>query len=89
MKDLSSSETPRIFRVTITRHDGRRRYRFVKCPYWQRDPGASLLGLQAKLAELTLGGHILGHSTLLPAAIPPKVRPRMTRWPEALGEMLS
>lgn len=89
MNNPSKPDSPRIFRVTITRHDGRRRYRFVKCPYWQRDPGASYLGLQAKLAELTLGGHILGHSTMVPAAIPPKVRQRMTRWPEALGEMLS
>lgn len=82
-------DTPRIFRVAIRRADGRRRWKLVKCPFYAKDPAASYFGLQAKLAELTLGGHLIGHSTSIPVSIDARARERLVRWPEALGTMLS
>lgn len=83
------ADRPRVFRVTLRRVDGGRRTRIVKCPHYERDPQDSLFGLQAKLAELQLGGHIAGQSISVPVAITPAQRQRMTRWPQALGEMLT
>lgn len=85
----TSADTPRIFRLTVTRADGKRRRRLVKCPFFMKDPTASYFGLQAKLAELTLGGHIAGHAVRVPAAITASERQRLIRWPEALEGMLA
>jgi len=65
-------EAPRrIFRLTFTRTDGRRFWRYVRCPYQVKSPqdwADSLLGMQTRLAELTLTGQITSHS--ISAVIP-------------------
>ena len=55
-----------IFRVTFTSSDGRRRTRQVRCPSWERDPQASLIGLTARLATLTLDATIVQSSVSVP-----------------------
>ena len=55
-----------IFRVTFTTAEGRRRTRQVRCPSWERDPQASLIGLQARFAELTLDAVIVQSSLSVP-----------------------
>ena len=56
-----------IFRVTFTTSEGVRRTRQVRCTSWERDPQASLLGLQARLGELTLDAVIDQSSVSVPA----------------------
>ena len=83
------ADSPRIFRLQVTLPDGRRRWRLVKCPNPRRDPGASLFGLDARLAELTLAGNITGQSISVPATITARQRDRLVRWDEALLAMLT
>lgn len=84
-----TTETPRIFRLQVTLPDGKRRWRLVKCPYYAKDPAASLFGLTAKMAELELQGEILGHSVLVPATISPAQRQKLVRWNDAVLAMLA
>lgn len=89
IETVATAETPRIFRVQVTLPNGLRRYRLVKCPFYQRDPQASLFGLDAKLAELTLSGAIVGHSVTVAMTIGPRQRNRLVRWDQALLGMLA
>lgn len=81
-------DRPRIFRLSVKRPDGKRRYAVVKCPHYERDPGASLLGLNAELAKLTLTGQITASSVIVPAEVSARDRSRLVRWPEAIKRIL-
>ena len=59
---------PRIISVRFVLADGRERRRTVRCPYYARDPQASLYGLQSRLADLTLTGTIRASSISVPTA---------------------
>lgn len=82
-------DRPRLFRLWVRLPDGKRRWALVKCPNYERSPQDSLFGLDAKLAELTLGGQIVGHGVSVPMTITDRQRQRLVRWPEALGRMLA
>lgn len=58
---------PRIIGVRFVLADGRERRRTVRCPYYAKDPEASLYGLQSRLADLTLTGAIKASSIHVPA----------------------
>jgi hypothetical protein len=58
---------PRIISVRFTLADGSERRRTIRCPYYSKDPHASLYGLQARLADLTLDGRVTRHSISVPA----------------------
>lgn len=81
-------QAPRIVRVTLRRADGKRRWRIVKTTSVARSPLDSILGLNAKLAELTIQGHITASAVLVPATITDAQRKRLIRWPEAIDGML-
>jgi hypothetical protein len=81
-------QAPRIFRLSIRRADGKRRWKLVKTTSTVRDLHASVYGLNAKLAELTLEGKITAGAVIVPATITDKQRDRLVRWPEALEAML-
>lgn len=55
-----------IFVLDFTTADGIRRRRTVRCPSWEKDPEASLLGLQARLGSLTLDAVITRSSISVP-----------------------
>lgn len=57
-----------IFHVDFTEAGGVRHRRTVRCPSWERDPEASLIGLQARLATLTLDATIVRSSVSVPAS---------------------
>lgn len=59
---------PRIISVRFVLSDGRERRRTVRCPYYAKDPSASLYGLQSRLADLTLTGAITASSIRVPNA---------------------
>ena len=80
---------PRIVRVSVTRPDGRRRWRLVKTTRPDRDPGSSIFGLNAALAKLTIDGDIIGSATSVPANITDGQRLKLLRWQAALAAMLA
>lgn len=88
MTVATNPQAPRIFRVQIRRADGKRRWKLVKTTHYQRDPMASVFGLNAKLAELTVEGRITAHAVIAPATITPRQRDKLVRWPEAMETML-
>lgn len=55
-----------IFRVRVRYADGKGINKLVRCPSWEKDPGASLLGLQARLATMTLDAVIVSSSVSAP-----------------------
>ena len=55
-----------IFFIDFTETDGVRHRKTVRCPSWEKDPQASLLGLQARLGELTLDAVITRSSVSVP-----------------------
>lgn len=55
-----------IFHIDFTEADGVRHRKTIHCPSWERDPQASLLGLQARLGELTLDATIVRSSLSVP-----------------------
>lgn len=55
-----------IFHVRFRLADGTGRARTVRCPSWEKDPAASLIGLQARLATLTLDAAIVSSSVSVP-----------------------
>lgn len=55
-----------IFFIDFTEADGVRHRKTVRCPSWEKDPGASLIGLQARFAELTLDATIVRSSVSTP-----------------------
>lgn len=55
-----------IFHLDFTEIGGVRHRKTVRCPSWERDPQASLIGLQARLAELTLDAVIVRSSVSVP-----------------------
>ena len=57
-----------IFHVRFRLADGTGRARTVRCPAWERDPAASLIGLQARLATMTLDALIVSSSVSVPAS---------------------
>jgi len=59
---------PRIISVRFVLADGRERRRTVRCPYYARDPEASLYGLQSRLADLTISGNVVASSIRVPLA---------------------
>lgn len=82
--------TPRIVRLSVKRADtGKRRWRLVKVPRYERSPHDSLFGLNARLAELTVTGTITASAIFVPANITDKQRDKLVRWPEALEIMLA
>jgi len=80
---------PRIMRVSVRLPNGRRRWRLVKIPRPDREPGGSIFGLQAELARLTLRRDIAGHAIHVPATVTPAQRNRLIRWEPALEAMLA
>jgi hypothetical protein len=84
---MTTTERPRICRVSVRRADGKRRTRLVKMPYYERSPHDSLFGLEARLAELTLDAVIVASSVSVPLMITDKQRDKLTRWPQALADM--
>jgi hypothetical protein len=58
---------PRIIALRFLMADGKERRRTVRCPYYIRDPQASIYGLQARLAALTFDGIITRSSISVPA----------------------
>lgn len=65
----------RIFRVTFTRADGTRYWRYVRCPYQVKSPedwGDSLVGMQTALAELVLTGEVTRFA--ISAVVPERTR---------------
>lgn len=83
-----ATAAPRIFRVTLRRADGKRKWHIVKTTSLARSPQDSVFGLQSKLAELTVEGQITASSVIVPATITDAQRKRLVRWPEALERML-
>lgn len=79
---------PRIFRVQLRLPSGKRRWKLVKTTSPVRELHASVYGLQAKLAELTVEGRITASAVIAPATITDRQRDRLVRWPEALDAML-
>ncbi len=77
-----------IFRVTVTDAAGRRRSSLVKTTSLRRDPGASLHGLHAALAELESTGILSTSTVSRPATIGPRQRARLERWPAVLPTLL-
>ena len=77
-----------IFRVTLTDAAGHRRSALVKTTSLRRDPGASLHGLHAELAELESTGVVTKATVSRPATIGPKQRERLERWPVVLPALL-
>lgn len=59
----------------------------VKLPYYEKDPGDSVLGLDAHLALLWLEGRIIAHSIKRPDNITARERQRLVRWPEAFAQL--
>ena len=59
---------PRIVSVRFVFADGRERRRTVRCPYYAKDPEASLYGLQSRIADLTLSGDLVASSIRVPLA---------------------
>lgn len=81
-------QAPRILRLSVKLPSGKRRWKLVKTTSTVRDLHASVYGLQAKLAELTVEGTITASSVIVPATITDKQRDKLVRWPEALDAML-
>jgi hypothetical protein len=53
----------RIFRLTFTKADGTRHWRYIRCPYQVKSPedwADSLVGVQTALSEYVLEGAIRG-----------------------------
>ena len=88
MSTITNPQAPRIVKLTLRRADGKRRRKLVKLPNWEKSPNDSIFGLQAKLAELTIRGHITASAIIVPATITDSQREKLVRWPEALGSML-
>jgi hypothetical protein len=61
-------QPPRIIAVRFTLADGTERRRTVRCPYYIKDPEASIYGLLARLADLTFSGTIVRSSTSVPTS---------------------
>jgi hypothetical protein len=55
-----------IFHIDFTEADGVRHRKTIRCPSWERDPEASLIGLNARLASLTLDAVITRSSVSVP-----------------------
>lgn len=76
----------RIFRLTITRADGSRHWRYIRCPY--KTVGASewadsLVGMQNDLADLTLNGVVDRFAiSAVPAENTHNAATRSMRWHE-------
>lgn len=85
---MDEKQTPprRIFRLTFTRADGTRYWRYIRCPY--KTVGAaewadSLVGMQNDLAALVLDGIVERFSiSAVPAEHTRKAAERSLRWHE-------
>lgn len=93
MDDERKPVPRRIFRVTFTRADGSRHWRYVKCPYQVKNPedwGDSLVGMQTALAEMVLVGRI--ERFAISAVAPDRTHAaaeRATRWHEISSLLLA
>ena len=67
VKSPRDSTRRSIFHVDFTEADGVRHRKTIRCPSWEKDPGASLIGLHARLAQLTLDATIVRSSVSTPA----------------------
>ena len=86
-----SSDKPRrfyIYRVTITREDGTTRSGLVKTTSLAHEPGASVYGLFAELADLQRDGRVRKSTVSIPATITPRQRAKLGRWPEILPALI-
>jgi hypothetical protein len=93
MDEIRKPIPRRIFRVTFTRSDGTRFWRYVKCPYQVKSPedwGDSLVGMQTALAERVLTGEIerFAISAVAPARTHAAAE-RATRWHEVAAATLA
>lgn len=57
----------RIFHLDFTTSDGKRHRANVRVPSWEKDPNASLIGLQARLGTLTMDAVITRFAVSAPA----------------------
>lgn len=87
--EVPIGDYPRIVRLSVRLPNGRRRWRLVKVPRPDREPGGSLYGLNAELARLALRRDIAGSAIHVPETITPAQRNRLVRWEVALAAMLA
>lgn len=83
------TDAPRLFRLTVTLPDGRRRSRIVKTTNPANDVAASLGGLVAHAGGMLADREVRRVTISTPETIGPRQRQHLMRWYDALDLMLA